>query len=73
MQATTCLYFQGTCESALQFYQACGLGKITQLRRYEGTPMEQRHGSAWRTKVLHAVFEGEGCACARPTAPTRSR
>ena len=28
MRATPFLYFKGDCESALQFYQACGLGKI---------------------------------------------
>ena len=27
MRATPFLYFKGDCESALQFYQACGLGK----------------------------------------------
>src|SRR5205807_2190845 len=60
MQFTTCLYFKGACESALKFYEACGLGKVQELRRYEGTPMEQRHGPAWREKVLHSIFEGPG-------------
>ena len=60
MQFTTCLYFKGTCENALRFYEACGLGKIEELRRYEGTPMEARHGPAWQDKVLHSLFEGPG-------------
>jgi PhnB protein len=60
MQVTPYLYFKGTCESALQFYEACGLGNIRELRRYEGTPMAERDGAAWREKVLHSVFEGPG-------------
>ena len=60
MQVTPYLYFKGSCESALQFYEACGLGKIGELRRYEGTPMAERDGAAWREKVLHSVFEGPG-------------
>ena len=28
------------------------------LRRYEGTPMAELEGGAWRDKVLHSVFEG---------------
>jgi PhnB protein len=60
MQVTPYLYFKGSCESALQFYEACGLGKIGELRRFEGTPMAERDGAAWREKVLHSVFEGPG-------------
>jgi len=60
MQVTPYLYFKGSCESALQFYEVCGLGKIRELRRYEGTPMAARDDGAWREKVLHSVFEGPG-------------
>ena len=60
MQATPYLYFKGVCESALEFYETCGLGKIQELRRYEGTPMAERDGPAWREKVLHSVFVGPG-------------
>jgi PhnB protein len=60
MQVTPYLYFKGTCEKALQFYEACGLGKIRELRRHEGTPMAERDGAAWREKVLHSVLEGPG-------------
>jgi PhnB protein len=60
MQLTPYLYFKGACESALKFYEACGLGKIQELRRYEGTPMAERDGKGWREKVLHSVFEGPG-------------
>ena len=60
MQLTPYLYFRGECESALKFYSACGLGEIKDLRRYAGTPMEERGGGAWREKILHSVFEGPG-------------
>ena len=60
MQVTPYLYFKGTCESALRFYEACGLGRITELRRFEGSPLEIRDGAGWRDKVLHSVFEGPG-------------
>jgi len=61
MRTTTpYLYFKGSCEAALNFYVQCGLGEIKELRRYEGTPLVERDGAAWRDKVLHAVFEGPG-------------
>jgi PhnB protein len=60
MQLTPYLYFKGECENALKFYAACGLGKIQDLRRYAGTPMAERDGGAWRDKILHSMFEGEG-------------
>jgi PhnB protein len=60
MQVTPYLYFKGSCEAALKFYEQCGLGKITELRRYEGTPMAERDGPAWSDKVLHSLFEGPG-------------
>jgi PhnB protein len=58
MQFTPFLYFKGSCEAALRFYEGCGLGKIKELRRYEGTPMAERDGEAWKDKVLYSVFEG---------------
>ena len=60
MQVTPYLYFKGECESALRFYEACGLGAIRELRRHEGSPLAARDGAAWRDKVLHSVFEGPG-------------
>jgi PhnB protein len=59
MRMTPYLYFKGGCEDALTFYADCGLGKIVDLRRYAGTPMEARDGGAWRDKVLHSLFEGD--------------
>jgi PhnB protein len=60
MQITPYLYFKGSCEAALKFYESCGLGQIKELRRYEGSPMAERDGGAWRNKVLHSLFEGPG-------------
>jgi PhnB protein len=60
MQVTPYLYFRGACEDALKFYEASELGSIKLLQRYEGTPMAERDGGAWRDKVLHSLFEGPG-------------
>ena len=60
VQITPYLYFKGDCELALAFYEACGLGKVRELRRYAGTPMAERAGPAWHDKVLHSYFEGPG-------------
>jgi PhnB protein len=60
MQVTPYLYFKGTCESALKFYETCGLGRIEEIRRIGGTPIEKRDGREWRDKVLHSVFVGPG-------------
>ena len=60
MRMTPYLYFKGGCEEALTFYADCGLGKIVDVRRYAGTPMEARDDGVWRDKVLHSLFEGDG-------------
>jgi PhnB protein len=33
---------------------------IRELRRYDGSPLADRDGGAWRNKVLHSEFEGPG-------------
>ena len=53
------LYFTGECEAALRFYETCGLGHVRALQRYEGAAAI-RAGEAYRGKVLHAEFEGQG-------------
>ena len=60
MRVIPYLYFKGACEEALRFYESCGIGRVVELRRYAGSPMEARDGGAWREKVLHSRFEGEG-------------
>jgi PhnB protein len=60
MRMTPYLYFKGACADALTFYADCGLGRVVDLRRYAGSPMEARDGGVWRDKVLHSLFAGEG-------------
>ena len=60
MNVTPYLYFKGNCEAALGFYESCGLGRVTELKRFAGTAMADRDGPAWHDKVLHSVFEGPG-------------
>ena len=58
-QLSNYLFFTTTCEAALGFYTQCGLGAITEIKRYgeNGSPVcnEAMHG-----KVMHARFEGPG-------------
>ena len=58
MQLANYLFFTTTCEAALAFYTACGLGKVTVLKRYgpDGPPPT----AAMEGKVMHARFEGPG-------------
>jgi len=59
MQLSNYLFFTTTCEEALAFYAACGLGEVVETLRYgEGgmpTPREDLRG-----KIMHARFEGPG-------------
>jgi len=59
MQLSNYLFFTTTCEQALAFYAACGLGQVTELLRYgtDGMPVPNE---AIRGKVMHARFEGPG-------------
>jgi PhnB protein len=56
MQLSNYLFFTTHCEEALAFYARCGLGEITELKRYgAAAPTE-----ALRGKIMHARFEGPG-------------
>jgi PhnB protein len=59
LQLSNYLFFTTTCEEALAFYTRCGLGKITEVKRYgvDGTPVPNE---AMRGKIMHARFEGPG-------------
>jgi PhnB protein len=59
MQQSNYLFFTTTCEQALDFYTACGLGKVVEVLRYGalGAPLENE---AMRGKIMHARFEGPG-------------
>jgi PhnB protein len=58
MQLSNYLFFTTTCEQALAFYAASGLGEVTELKRYgrDGQPPT----AAMQGKVMHARFEGAG-------------
>ena len=58
MQLANYLFFTTACEQALDFYAACGLGEVTELKRYgrDGAPPT----AAMDGKVMHARFEGPG-------------
>jgi PhnB protein len=61
MQIENYLTFGGNCEEALNFYAQCLGGKILDLKRFEGSPMDNNELPAgWKNKVLHATFEAEG-------------
>jgi PhnB protein len=60
MQLSTYLNFDGTCEEALRFYEKSGLGRVMDLRRYEGSPMAKDMPADKRDKIIHANFEGPG-------------
>ncbi|MET4802214.1 VOC family protein [Bradyrhizobium sp. LB11.1] len=53
MQMSNYLFFTTHCEPALAFYTACGLGKVTEIKRH-GAP------GPMQGKILHARFEGPG-------------
>jgi PhnB protein len=71
MQTTPYLYFKGECEAALQFYAACGLGEMSQVMRFGGSPAAAMAGPAWAEKIMHCRFDGPAlrlCASDTPDA-----
>ena len=59
MRLSPSLFFTTSCESALDFYEACGLGKKTVVMRHGDNQMPVRT-EAMRGKIMHARFEGPG-------------
>ncbi len=59
MQLSSYLFFTTTCEQALTFYTACGLGEMKEVRRHgeNGLPLRS---PTMRGKIMHAKFEGPG-------------
>jgi len=58
VQLANYLFFTTACEQALAFYTACGLGEVTEIKRYgrDGAPPT----ATMDGKVMHARFEGPG-------------
>jgi PhnB protein len=59
MNLSNYLFFTTQCEAALQFYAACGFGRIVSLVRHGDHGMPVR-AEAMRGKVMHAQFSGPG-------------
>jgi PhnB protein len=59
MQLSNYLFFTSSCEQALEFYDRCGLGEITEVMRFgeAGIPVQNE---TMRGKIMHAKFEGPG-------------
>jgi PhnB protein len=53
MQLSPYLLFNGQCEEAFKFYEACGVGKIDGLLKHAGTPAEEHVPAEWREKIMH--------------------
>jgi PhnB protein len=60
MQLSPYLNFEGNCEEALQFYEKAGLGRVTDLRRFEGSPIAKDIPAEKLNKIMHAYMEGPG-------------
>jgi PhnB protein len=55
------LTFNGNCEAALQFYAQCLGGKVSELHRYAGSPMDNAQLPAeWKNRVMHGSVEAQG-------------
>ena len=61
MEIEVYLTFNGNCETALQFYAQCLGGKVAELHRYAGSPMDNAELPAeWKNKVMHGKVEAQG-------------
>ena len=57
MQVEPYLTFAGNCEEALKFYEQALGGKIAEVHRYAGSPMDNAQLPAeYKNKVMHAKF-----------------
>ncbi len=58
MTLTPYLSFNGTCEEALNFYARVFDGEITELKRFEGSPMAGQNVDP--NHIMHARFKANG-------------
>jgi PhnB protein len=47
------LSFNGDCEAAFLFYQSALNGKLGELFRYAGSPMDSQAPADWKNKIMH--------------------
>ena len=72
MQMTTYLSFRGQCEEALRCYEATLGGRVGQIFRYAGTPLENTVPADWHDKVMHGNFTiGDQVLMVADVAPER--
>ena len=56
MQLNAYLSFNGQCEEAFKFYEACFGGKIEFIAPYAGTPMADSVPAAGQNRIMHATL-----------------
>ncbi len=69
MQINPYLFFDGRCEEAFKFYEACLGGKIEAMITHAGTPAESHVPAEWRDKIMHARLVVEGQALMASDTP----
>ena len=60
MHVSPYLTFDGRCEEALRFYEACLGGKIGMVMTYGDSPMAEMAPPGWAKKILHASLSVGG-------------
>jgi PhnB protein len=55
------LSFKGDCEAAFEFYKTAFNGKLGDLHRYGGSPIENDVPADWKNKIMHGsvTFAGQ--------------
>ena len=56
MELNPYLFFAGTCEEAMKFYEQTLGAKIETVFKHAGSPSEEHVPAEWRDKVMHAKF-----------------
>lgn len=57
MEFGTYLFFSGTCEEALKFYEETLGAKTEGVMKHAGTPSAEHVPAEWGDKVMHAKFK----------------
>jgi PhnB protein len=57
MQVAPYLSFRGDCEEALTLYARCLGGRVGELFRYGGSPMEGDAPAGWSDKIMHGSVQ----------------
>lgn len=72
MQFTPHFAFDGRCEEAFRFYQACLGGDLPILMRYRDTPYAEQAPPDWQDKIIHGrLMVGEATLTGSDAPPSR--